>query len=234
MNGKTIAIIEDDKDILDLIAFHAQRNGFRAKKFTDAESFFRYLNTDIPDLLILDLMLPDIDGLEVCKRLKSNLKTSGLPIIILTAKADEADRIVGLELGADDYVTKPFSPRELMARVKAVLRRTSLPEEKQKSEILKIDDLLLIDVNKMEVLVDGKKVDLTLTEFKILRCLAEKPGWVFSREQILNSVWGKEKTVFDRTIDVHIKKLRDKLGKAGKLIKSVRGLGYKIEVELKE
>lgn len=229
MIGKTIAIVEDDRDILELIALHVQKAGFKAKKFTDGESFLRYLSTDVPDLLILDLMLPDIDGLELCKTLRNSPATSKMPIIILTAKIDETDKIVGLELGADDYVTKPFSPRELIARVKAILRRTS--QEKDKTEIIKIGDLLTIDVNKMEVFVEGEKVDLTLTEFKLLKHLAEKPGWVFSRERLLNAVWGDEKPVLDRTIDVHIKKLRDKLGKAGKLIKSVRGLGYKIEIE---
>lgn len=229
MAEKTIAIVEDDKDILELIALHAQKAGFKAKKFSNAESFLRYLATDIPDVLILDLMLPDIDGLEICKKLRSDPATSKLPIIILTAKIDEIDRIVGLELGADDYVTKPFSPRELMARVKAVLRRTS--GEEQRTELIRLSNILTIDVNKMEVYVENEKVELTLTEFKILKCLVEKPGWVLSREQILNCVWGRDKSIFDRTIDVHIKKLRDKLGKAGKLIKSVRGLGYKIEVE---
>ncbi|MEN3037759.1 MAG: response regulator transcription factor [Candidatus Kryptonium sp.] len=229
MIGKTIAIVEDDKDILELIALHVQKAGFKAKKFTDGESFLRYLSTDVPDLLILDLMLPDIDGLELCKTLRNSPATSKLPIIILTAKIDETDKIVGLELGADDYVTKPFSPRELIARVKAILRRTS--QEGAKIEIIKIGDLLTIDVNKMEVFVEGEKVELTLTEFKLLKHLAEKPGWVFSRERLLSAVWGSEKSVLDRTIDVHIKKLRDKLGKAGKLIKSIRGLGYKIEIE---
>ena len=230
MNGKTIAIIEDDKDILELIALHVQKAGFKPKKFTDGESFFRYLSTDMPDVLILDLMLPDMDGLEICKVLRSNTSTAKLPIIILTAKIEETDKIVGLELGADDYITKPFSPRELIARVKAVLRRTS-EEETTEEEILKVGDKIVIDVNKMEVYVEGKKVDLTLTEFKILKHLAKKPGWVFSREQLLDAIWGVKKSVIDRTVDVHIKKLRDKLGKAGKLIKSVRGMGYKIEIE---
>ncbi len=230
MNGKTIAIIEDDKDILELIALHVQKAGFKPKKFTDGESFFRYLSTDMPDVLILDLMLPDMDGLEICKMLRSNPSTAKLPIIILTAKIEETDKIVGLELGADDYITKPFSPRELIARVKAVLRRTA-EEEITKEEILKVGDKIVIDVNKMEVYVEGKKVDLTLTEFKILKHLAKKPGWVFSREQLLDAIWGVKKSVIDRTVDVHIKKLRDKLGKAGKLIKSVRGMGYKIEIE---
>ncbi len=226
MMEKTVAIIEDDKDILELIALHVQRAGFKAKKFMNGESFFRYLSTDKPDLLILDLMLPDIDGLEICKNLRNNPNTATIPIIILTAKIDEADKVIGLELGADDYITKPFSPRELVARVKAVLRR-SVGEEK-KQEIIKIADEIVIDVNKMEVYVEDKKVDLTLTEFKILKLLAGKPGWVFSREQILNAICGEEKFVFDRTVDVHIRNIRNKLGKAGKLIKSVRGVGYKI------
>lgn len=226
---KTIAIIEDDKDILELVSLHLQKAGFKVKKFTDGESFFRYLRTDKPNLLVLDLMLPDIDGLEICKSLRIDPKTKEIPIIILTAKIEETDKIIGLELGADDYITKPFSPRELVARVKAILRRTSTEEAKH--EIITIADNLKIDLNRMEVFVEDEKIDLTLTEFKILKLLAQKPGWVFSREQILRSVWGDEKNVYDRTVDVHIKNLRDKLGKFGKLIKSVRGIGYKIDVE---
>jgi len=227
MNSKTIAILEDDQDILELIYLYLEKAGFKAKKFSNGDRFLRYLNTDVPDLVILDLMLPDIDGLEICKILRNNPRTNDIPIIILTAKADEPDKVIGLELGADDYITKPFSPRELVARVKAVLRRTSSTEHAE-SSIITIG-VLKIDLNKMEVYVKDKKVELTLTEFKILAKLASKPGWVFSREQLLLSVWGETKQVFDRTIDVHIKKLRDKLGEAGKLIKSVRGVGYKIE-----
>ncbi len=229
MRTKTIAIIEDDNDILELIALHIQKAGFKPKKFTNAEAFFRYLNTDKPDLLILDLMLPDIDGFEICKTLRNDPKTSKIPIIILTAKIEETDKIIGLELGADDYVTKPFSPRELIARIKAVLRR--IYGEEGKPTVIEVANMLTIDLNRMEVYVEGKKVDLTLTEFKILETLSEKPGWVFSREQLLNSIWGLEKSVSDRTIDVHIRNLRSKLGKAGKLIKSVRGVGYKIVSE---
>lgn len=225
MQTKTIAIIEDDIDILELIALHVQKAGFKAKKFTDGEGFFRYLSTNKPDLLILDLMLPDMDGLEICKSLRSDTKTSKIPIIILTAKIDEADRVIGLELGADDYITKPFSPRELIARIKAIFRRIYGEE---KPNILTIADIITIDVNKMEVYVAEQRVDLTPTEFKILETLSEKPGWVFSREQLLNAIGGIERPVSDRTIDVHIRNLRSKLGKAGKLIKSVRGIGYKI------
>jgi DNA-binding response OmpR family regulator len=190
----------------------------------------RYLGTDLPDFVILDLMLPDIDGLEVCKSLRNNPKTRNIPIIILTAKTEEPDKIIGLELGADDYVTKPFSPRELIARIKAILRRSSLSEHAESGSSNIIIGDLRIDQNKMEVFVKDKKVDLTLIEFKILTKLASKPGWVFSREQLISAIWGGEKDVFDRTIDVHIKKLRDKLGEAGKFIKSVRGVGYKIEM----
>jgi DNA-binding response OmpR family regulator len=230
MKSKTIAIIEDDQDILELISLHVQKAGFKARKFSNAESFLRYLGTDLPDFVILDLMLPDIDGLEVCKSLRNNPKTRNIPIIILTAKTEEPDKIIGLELGADDYVTKPFSPRELIARIKAILRRASHSEHVESSSSSIIIGDLRIDQNKMEVFVKGKKVDLTLTEFKILTKLASKPGWVFSREQLISAIWGGEKDVFDRTIDVHIKKLRDKLGEAGKFIKSVRSVGYKIEM----
>lgn len=171
-------------------------------------------------------MLPDADGLDICKYLKKEDKFSSIPIIMLTAKGDETDRILGLELGADDYVIKPFSPRELVARVKAVLRRD---QQKQKSEKIKIGNTLIIDLEKYEAFVNSKKIDLTVTEFRILQCLSARKGKVFTRDRILDYLWGDEKVVIDRTVDVHIKHLREKLGKTGKLIKNVRGVGYKIE-----
>ena len=180
-----------------------------------------------PDLVVLDLMLPDVDGLEVCKYMKGDPEFANIPIIMLTAKSSEIDKVVGLELGADDYITKPFSPRELVARVKAVLRRTSKKESLQKTSI---DDKLIIDEKKYEVTVEGKKISLTNSEFNILKMLTSKIGWVFSREQILENLWGDEKYVLDRTVDVHIKNLRDKLGLMGKCIKNVRGVGYKFEL----
>ncbi len=170
-------------------------------------------------------MLPDSDGIEICKYLKSKEDLKSIPIIMLTARASETDKVLGLELGADDYVTKPFSPRELVARVKAVLRRKTQDSGKK----IKIGDILLIDLNKFEVFAENKKIDLTPTEFRILKILASKKGWVFTRDQILNHLWGEEKAVLDRTIDVHIKNLREKLGKAKKFIKNVRGIGYKVE-----
>jgi two-component system phosphate regulon response regulator PhoB/two-component system alkaline phosphatase synthesis response regulator PhoP len=171
-------------------------------------------------------MLPDSDGFEICKYLKSKSQFSNVPIIILTAKNEEIDKVLGLELGADDYVTKPFSPRELVARVKAVLRRF-LPSED--TEKIIINDILEIDLKKRQVKVEDKIVELTKTEFEILRILSSKKGWVFTRNQILDNIWGEEIIVLDRTIDVHIKNLRGKIGKAGKFIKNVRGIGYKFE-----
>ena len=223
--NELIAVIDDEPDILELVSLHLTKANFKVKGFLNAESFFKFLSSKIPDLIILDLMLPDADGIEICKYLKSNQNFSSIPIIMLTARADEADKVLGLELGADDYVTKPFSPRELVARVKAVLRRKTQNSGKK----IKIGEILLIDLNKFEVFVENKKIDLTPTEFRILKILASKKGWVFTRDQILNNLWGQEKAVLDRTIDVHIKNLREKLGKAKKFIKNVRGIGYKIE-----
>ncbi len=170
-------------------------------------------------------MLPDADGFEICKYLKKQEKYAQIPVVMLTAKADETDKVLGLELGADDYVTKPFSTRELIARVKAVLRRKVQKEE----EKIVIGDILTIDLKRFEVVVEKRKVELTSTEFKILQLLSSKQGWVFSRDNILQYLWGHEKTVVDRTVDVHVRHLREKLGKAAYLVKNIRGVGYKIE-----
>lgn len=220
-----IAIIEDEADIAELVSIHLKKSGFKTESFRNAKSFFKNISKKKPDLLILDIMLPDMDGYEVCKTLKKKDSWSSIPIIMLTAKGEEVDKILGLELGADDYITKPFSPKELVARVKAVLRRIGEKKEKaQKSKIIEIDR------DKFQVLVNGKKVDLTTTEFKILELFTSSKGKVFSREQILNHLWGQDKAVIDRTIDVHIKHLREKLGPSvSKLIKNIRGIGYKLE-----
>ena len=224
--NKLIAVIDDEPDIVELVTIHLKKAMFKVKGFSDAESFYRFLDEKIPDLIILDLMLPDADGLEICKYLKKEDKFSSIPIIMLTAKGDETDKILGLEFGADDYVTKPFSQRELVARVKAILRRRQKVEESGK---LDVGGILIIDTEKYEVFVEGKRVELTSTEFRILKLLLSKKSKVFSRNDILDYLWGHEKIVIDRTIDVHIKHLRDKLGKAGRFIKNIRGVGYKLE-----
>jgi two-component system phosphate regulon response regulator PhoB/two-component system alkaline phosphatase synthesis response regulator PhoP len=221
-----IAIVDDEQDILELVSLHLTKAGFRVSEFTDANAFMAFLKTTSPNLIILDLMLPNTDGMEICRHLKNTENYANIPIIMLTARTEEMDRVIGLELGADDYVTKPFSPRELVARVKAVLRRGQMrPEEKT----ITIGEVLKIDANKFQVTVKTKKVELTPTEFRILKLMSERVGWVYSRDQILDHLWGHEKAVIDRTVDVHIKHLREKLGPAGGFIKNVRGVGYKIE-----
>lgn len=225
-NSKLVAVVDDEPDILELVTLNLQKAGFLVKAFQDANSFFKFLKFDVPDLVILDLMLPDADGLEICKFMKKEDKYASIYIIMLTAKGDEMDKIIGLELGADDYITKPFSPRELTARVKAVLRRETKLEE---SKVIRVGDILDIDLLKYEVRVDNKKVELTSSEFKILKLLSERKGWVYSRDQILDYLGANEKGVLDRTVDVHIKNLREKLNPAGKFIKNIRGIGYKLE-----
>jgi DNA-binding response OmpR family regulator len=221
-----IAVIDDEPDILELVSIHLRKSGFRVKEFLDADGFYRSLHTELPDLIVLDLMLPDTDGFEVCKHLKRQNDYSQIPIIMLTARAEETEKVLGLELGADDYVTKPFSPRELVARVKAVLRRKGKPEEPKR---ILIGDVLSLDAERYEVELAGKKIELTSTEFRILHLLASKKGRVFSREQILQHLWGDDKMVLDRTVDVHIKHLREKLGSAAAFVRNIRGVGYKLE-----
>ncbi len=223
---KIIAIVDDEPDILSLVTLNLKKAGFEVKEFEDLYSFNFYLNKNMPDLVVLDLMLPDGDGLTKCRELKQEKRTAQLPIIMLTARGDETDKIIGLELGADDYITKPFSPKELVARVKAVLRRTEKKEPASKN-IIALGKHIVIDQEKYEIYLDNEKIETTTTEFKILFYLASRPGIVFSRDQILDHLWGNEKAVIDRTIDVHIKHLREKMGKYGDCIKNVRGVGYK-------
>lgn len=227
---KVVAIVDDEKDILELVSHHLKREGYKVKEFLNGKDFIMYLDSVIPDLTLLDIMLPGTDGLEICRMLKSKPSTSSMPIIMLTAKGTEADVVVGLELGADDYVVKPFSPRELLARIRSVMRRS---EKKEAGEdIIKVGPLT-INRERYDVFVDSKRIELTTTEFKILEVLAERKGRVFTRDQLLKKkrLWGDDKLVFDRTIDVHIKNLRDKLGPAGQMLKTVRSIGYKLEEE---
>ena len=230
MSDKVVAIVDDEEDIVNLVSHHVKREGYKVKEFHNGRDFLLFLESIVPDLVILDIMLPGIDGLEICRMLKNRSRTSSIPIIMLTAKASEADVVVGLEIGADDYIVKPFSPREMVARVKSLLRRVNTKEAKEpKLEIGPIS----LNSERYEVTVNGKRIELTTTEFKILEVLIEKRGSVFTRDQLLKKkrLWGDDKLVYDRTIDVHIKNLREKLGKAGNMIKTIRGIGYKLEGE---
>jgi two-component system phosphate regulon response regulator PhoB/two-component system alkaline phosphatase synthesis response regulator PhoP len=220
-----IAALDDEADILELLKVNLEKAGYRFEGFQEAEDLYRFLGREKPGLILLDLMLPGTDGLEVCRHIRRSEDLAGIPIIMLTARGDESDKIVGLELGADDYITKPFSVKELVARIHAVLRRPGAGEAGPRIAV----GTLVIDLHKFEVTVGGEKVDLTATEFKILQLLAARKGRVFSRDQILDHLWGSEKAVIDRTIDVHIRNLREKLGPAASLIKNIRGVGYKLE-----
>lgn len=224
---KLIAVVDDELDILNLVSINLEKNGFQTRKFERAGDMLKFLENTIPDLIILDLMLPDADGFDVCKDLKKHHTFSNIPIIMLTAKGSEMDRVLGLEFGADDYVVKPFSPRELVARVKAVIRRGDVKKE-ESQKIIVVNEKLVIDKQKYQVFVEDEPIDLTSAEFKVLQLLSSKIGWVYSRNQILDYLWGNDKIVIDRTIDVHIRNLRAKLGIAGKYIKSIRGVGYKL------
>lgn len=221
-----IAIVEDEPDIASLVTSSLQKEGYKVDHFATGGRFIQALQKHIPDLVLLDLMLPDVDGFEICKSLRRNEAWSRIPIIIMTAKSEESDKIVGLELGADDYITKPFSLKEMTARIKAVLRRS---EQKEAARTIEIGDFLHIDLDKYEVRVGKETVDLTSTEFKILNLLASKKSRVFTRDQILDHLWGHDKIVLDRTVDVHIKNLREKLGSASRFIHNIRGVGYKVE-----
>jgi DNA-binding response OmpR family regulator len=222
-----IAVVEDESDILDLVALHLRKEHFNVQGFLNGSSFLRSIEASVPSLVVLDLMLPDMDGFEICRRVRAKPICANIPIVILTARVEETDRVLGLELGADDYVIKPFSPRELVARVKAVLRRTTKREPEP--ETIQVGEFLTVDPLKYKVTVESQRVELTTTEFRILELLASKKGWVFSRDRILEHLWGNDKAVLDRTVDVHIKHLREKIGKAGTLIKNIRGVGYKVE-----
>jgi DNA-binding response OmpR family regulator len=223
--NELIAVVEDEEDIRALVCAALKKERFRTREFPDGKGFLATLHADRPDLVILDLMLPDTDGFAICRGIRGDRALATIPVIMLTARAEEADRILGLELGADDYVVKPFSPKELVARVKAVLRR-STPEAGQPR--FDAGDGLLIDADSLEAFSGDRKVELTHAEFRILQLLATRMGWVFSREKILDHLWGDEKNVTDRSVDVHVKHLRDKLGTAGRRIVNVRGVGYKL------
>jgi phosphate regulon transcriptional regulator PhoB len=222
MANEKILIVEDDTDILEMVKYNLEKEGFRTVTTLNGVDSLRMLKTESPDLVILDLMLPGLDGLEVCKAIRRDEATAFLPIIMLTAKSQEIDKIIGFEIGADDYITKPFSPRELVARIKAVLRRFKEPVTDKTVEIGNI----IIDSLKHKVTISGKTVHMTYTEFKLLAYMAQRPGVVLTRDKILSDVFGYKSEIYDRTVDNHIKTLRKKLGDARDYIETVRGLGY--------
>ena len=227
MAGECILVVDDEEDILELVKFNLEKEGFRVFCATTGEQALIQGASERLDLIVLDLMLPGVDGLNVTKALKGDQKTKNIPIIMLTAKGEEADIVVGLELGADDYVTKPFSPKILLARIKAVLRRRG-KDRAEEPEVVRIHGLV-VHPGRHEVLVEGRPVLLTYTEFGILNLLARRPGWVFTRSQIMDSVKGEDYFVTDRSVDVQIVGLRKKLGSVGKYVETVRGIGYRFK-----
>jgi len=222
---RKIWIVEDEPDIANLVAHHVRKEQFEVNIFHNGESFLESVETEVPDLVILDLMLPGVSGLEICKDLMGKERTQTTPIIMLTARGTEADIVLGLELGADDYVVKPFSVSELMARIKAVLRRSEQPGD---GKLITVDGLS-VDLESFEVKVDGKTLGLTYAEFRILSLLISKPDRVFTRQNIIDGIWDDYRVVTSKTVDVHVAHLRKKIGKYGEHIKTVRGVGYKFE-----
>lgn len=223
--NKRILVAEDEQDVLNLVATNLKTAGYQVLKAENGESALEQVRSALPALVVLDLMLPGMTGLEVCKVLKGDPSTKPIPIIMLTAKAEEVDRIVGLELGADDYVTKPFSPRELVLRVRSILRRANAPQEN--TDVLRLGDIQ-VDRSRYEVVVKGKSIDFTATEFKLLTVLMERRGRVQSRDTLLNDVWGYESIIDTRTVDTHIRRLREKLGPSADCIETIRGFGYRM------
>lgn len=226
MKKAKILIVEDEKDIIELVQYNLEREGFHVVAASSGETAINLLDKESPDLIVLDLMLPGMDGLEVCRLVKEDPKSKNIPLIFLTAKGEESDVVVGLQLGADDYIAKPFSPKILIARIKALLRRLS--ERSVSNETRKFDNLL-IDLVKHKITYKGKPVDLTMIEFNILEFLSRYPGRVFTRDQIMDKAWKEGKFIVDRAVDVHVRGLRKKLDKAADFVETVRGIGYRFK-----
>jgi phosphate regulon transcriptional regulator PhoB len=227
--AREVLVVEDEPDIRRLVVLHLERDGFRCRTAANGLDALREAKANVPELVVLDLMLPGLDGLEVCRRLRSDASTAGVPIIMLTAKSDEVDRVVGLEVGADDYVAKPFSPKELVARVRAVLRRA---RPSTLTRVLTVGPVTL-DPERHVVTLGGRALPLTPKEFDLLQALLEAAGRVLSREYLLNHVWGYARAdeIESRTVDVHVRRLRAKLGDAGSRIATIKSVGYRFEVD---
>ena len=224
MKKPKIVVIEDEVDILEVINYNLSKEGFDVCSALDGEEGLALIKKEVPDLVLLDLMLPGLDGIEICRKLKTDYSTRSIPIIMVTAKGEESDIVLGLGMGADDYMVKPFRPRELMARIRSVLRRGDFIEEGE--GLVSIDELV-IDINRHEVKLEGKKIDLTAMEFKLLHFLASHPGQVFTRENLLNHISSDDTFIIDRNIDVHIRSIRKKLDKHRELIETIHRVGYR-------
>jgi len=227
MVKEKIFVVDDEEDILELVNFVLSKENYRVQKYPTGEDLLKAIKADKPDLLLLDLMLPGIDGFDICKIIKNDEKLSDIPIIMLTAKGDEVDVVSGLELGADDYIVKPFSARVLIARVKAILRRGKNILSNN-NDVIEIDSLK-IHPGRHEVSVNGRHLDLTFSEFRLLQLLAQKRGWVYTRYQIVDALRGSDYPVTERAIDVQVVGLRKKLGNHGRFIETVRGVGYRFK-----
>lgn len=225
-----IVVVEDEADIREVIEYNLSREGFDVIAAADGEEGLGLVKKKVPALVLLDLMLPGLDGLEVCRRLKSDSVTSDIPVIMVTAKGEESDVVIGLGVGADDYVTKPFSPKELLARVRAVLRRGPIKEDRDVKERITRGDLV-IDIGRHEVQIDENRMAFTATELRLLHFLASHPGRVFTRDHLLNRVIGDDAFIIDRNIDVHVRSIRKKLGSHRDLIETIRGVGYRFRDE---
>ena len=225
MSRPSVLVVDDEEDILALVRYNLERNGFEVETAASGEEALAAVARRRPDLLVLDLMLPGVDGLEVCRQLRKRPETVQLPIVMLSARGEEAEIVAGLELGADDYVPKPFSPSVLIARIKAVLRRRTTPPPAE-GATLELGPLS-IHPGRHEVRVDGRAIELTSSEFRILHLLARRPGWVFTRQQIIDEAQGEDAAVTSRSVDVHVVSIRRKLGEAKDLVETVRGVGYR-------
>ncbi|MBN2789955.1 MAG: response regulator transcription factor [Candidatus Delongbacteria bacterium] len=227
MMNKKVFIVEDDEDIRELISYNLKKNNYLVKEFDSGEDMFEVLSSEKCDIILLDIMLPGDDGLTICKKLKRNESTEDIPVVMITAKGEESDIITGLELGADDYIVKPFSPKVLVARIRTILRRKEQVEEINREDI-NVHELKIVP-GRYEVTVNGEKIDLTASEFKALHFLASKPGWVFTRYQIVENVHGNNYPVTDRSVDVMMVGLRKKLKSASKYVETIRGIGYRFK-----
>ena len=223
-----VLIVEDDPDIVDILSYNLKQADLKVTSVPDGSSALAEVKRRLPDLILLDLMLPKVDGLEVCRLLKSDPETKNVPIIMITAKGEEVDRIVGLELGADDYIIKPFSPREVVLRVRSVLKRSVADFQKEITAKIEANGVI-IDIDRRQVNYKGKSIDLTATEFDLLSILAKTPGRVFTRNLLMDLVWGQDYYGVDRTVDTHMSRLRRKLGGGGKNLQTVHGIGYRFK-----